>query len=387
MSATTTRDKPRPGESRGTKLLAYLIGAILVVGFVALLLWQTIFVRILPGHVGVLYSLLFGGTVTEELYREGLAVKLPWNRMYIFETRLQAVPFELLALSAEGMPITVEATTLFRVVRSEAANLLVDVGPDYIERVVMPMSMAGVREVIARYNSHELYSIDARKLQHNVLALLRETPQASLIFYQEVAIRRISLPAPVVDAIQGKLAEEQEAAAYEFRLDGERLEAERRRIQAIGLRNFYSIVQGALTDQLLTWRGIEATVEIAQSPNTKIVIVGGQKNQMPLILGSDLGNIPAPRTEGPVNPVTGNVAPLPDWASMPSIFDDPLKDSQPRLSTAPARSIGAGKSQSEIRGDGTSGTTPTPPPSRPGGLPLGNVGPRPDVVPDKAPEP
>lgn len=385
----TTRDRPLHREGRGPKLLAFLIGTILVGGFLALMLWQSIFVRILPGHVGVLYSLLFGGTVTQELYPEGLAVKLPWNRMYIFETRLQAEPFQILALSAEGMPIIVEATTLFRVVRDEAAGLLIDVGPDYIDRVVSPMSMSSVREVVGRYNSHELYSIDARRLQHDILNILRNTPQADLLFYQEVAIRRISLPETVVAAIQSKLAEEQQAAAYEFRLDGERLEAERRRIQAIGLRNFYSIVQSSLTDQLLTWKGIEATIEIARSPNTKVVIVGGQKDQMPLILGSDIGNIPPSTT--PVGQVGGNVAPLPEWAEVPSIFDDPLSDTNRRPATAPTGSIGSGKDHKDIMGSGDdlSSDSPRSPTSELGAseLPLGNSGPRPDVIPDKAPEP
>ena len=387
MSATT-RDRPLRREGRGPKLLAFLIGTILVGGFLSLMLWQSIFVRILPGHVGVLYSLLFGGTVTQELYHEGLAVKLPWNRMYIFETRLQAEPFELLALSAEGMPIVVEATILFRVVRDEAAGLLIDVGPDYTERVIKPMSIASVREIVSRYNSQELYSIDARRLQHDIINQMRDTTQANLIYYQEVAIRRISLPETVVAAIQNKLVEEQQAAAYEFRLDGERLEAERRRIQAIGLRNFYSIVQSSLTDKLLTWKGIEATIEIARSPNTKVVIVGGQKDQMPLILGSDIGNIP--QGSAPVNQVSGNVSPLPEWAEMPSIFYDPLSDSR-RPATAPAGSIGYGKTLKEILGDEdyVPSNSPNSSTRGPGAndLPLGNTGPRPDVVPDKAPEP
>ncbi len=387
MSATTS-ERPLRREGRGPKLLAFLIGTILVGGFLSLMLWQTIFVRILPGHVGVLYSLLFGGTVTQELYPEGLAIKLPWNRMYIFQTRVQASPFEVLTLSAEGMPIIVEATTLFRVVRDEAAGLLIDVGPDYNERIVKPMSAASVRESVARYNSHELYSIDARKLQHDILNLLRNTPQANLIFYQEVAIRRISLPEPVVAAIQRKLAEEQQAAAYEFRLEAERLEAERLRIQAIGLRNFYSIVQSSLTDKLLTWKGIEATIEIARSPNTKVVIVGGQKDQMPLILGSDIGNIPPGST--PVNLVSGNESPLPKWSEIPSIFNDPLSDYR-RPATAPAGSIGGGKTLSEIIGDQDYVPLNSPHSSTKGlganDLPLGNTGPRPDVVPDQALDP
>ena len=121
----------------------------------------------------------------------------------------------------------------------------------------------------------------------DLLATLRGTAESRYIFYSEIAIRTMKLPESVVSAIQHKLSEEQRAAAYDFRLTSQRQEAERLRIEAIGLRNFYSIVQGALTDKLLTWRGIEATVQVARSPNSKIVIVGGNKDQLPLILGSD----------------------------------------------------------------------------------------------------
>src|SRR5262249_44508454 len=105
---------PRVGRY-GSRLLSLVIGTALAGGLAVLLLWHSVMVSIPPGHVGVLYSLLFGGTVTDAVYREGLALKLPWNQMYIFETRIQALPFTLLAFSAEGMPITVEATTLYRV--------------------------------------------------------------------------------------------------------------------------------------------------------------------------------------------------------------------------------------------------------------------------------
>lgn len=370
-AAKTAKPAQPLGSGFGSRLVAVIVGIVLVCGLALLLLWQTIFVRILPGHVGVLYSLLFGGTVTGSLYPEGLAVKLPWNRMYIFETRLQALPFRVQALSAEGMPITVEATTLFRVQRQEAANLLIEIGSDYTDRVVAPMSIFALRQTLARYNSHELYTVDADKLQDLMLKYLKQTPQARYIDYQEVAIREVRLAPELISAIHQKLTEEQNAAAYEFRLAGQRLEAERLRIEAIGLRNFYSIVQSALTDKLLTWRGIEATVQIAKSPNTKIVIVGGNKDQLPLILGSDITRQPA-AAEPPVTPVPGDASPLPDLRNMPSLFPNPLGAIQPGSPTAPAGAVGPTKSEA--------------PPSR-SSPPASNPRPRPDVVEDKRPEP
>ena len=306
----------------GSRLLSLVIGTALACGLAVLLLWHSVMVRIPPGHVGVLYSLLSGGTVTDAVYREGLAFKLPWNQMFLFETRIQALPFTLLAFSAEGMPITVEATTLFRVKGETAPKLLTDVGLDYAERIVRPISMDAVRRVIGRYSSHDIYTLGADYLEAELLEYLRSTTEAQLLFYSEVPIRSVRLPDRLVSAIEDKLAQQQIAASYEFRLISQKQEAERQRVQAIGLRNFYSIVQPALTDKLLTWRGIEATVELSKSPNSKVVIVGGNKEQMPLILGSDITRS-SPTPEQPVPPVSGNASPLPNWAQLPPIFESP----------------------------------------------------------------
>ena len=321
MSVTSGEATPR-AIRYGSRIVSVVIGTVLAFGLAVLLFWNAVVVRIPPGHVGVLYSLLSGGTVTDRVYQEGLATKLPWNQMYIFETRIQALPFTLLAFSAEGMPITVEATTLFRIKAATAPKLLTDVGLDYAERIVAPISRDAVRRVIGRYSSHDIYTLGADYLEAELLEYLRSTSEAQLLFYSDVPIRSVRLPERLVGAIEDKLSEQQRAASYEFRLISQRQEAERLRIQAIGLRNFYSIVQGSLTDKLLTWRGIEATVEVSKSPNTKIVIVGGNKDQMPLILGSDITRS-SPDAEAPVPPVSGNASPLPNWAELPPIFEPP----------------------------------------------------------------
>jgi prohibitin 2 len=306
----------------GSRILPVVIGMALACGLAVLLFWNAVMVRIPPGHVGVLYSLLAGGTVTDAVYPEGLALKLPWNQMYIFETRVQVLPFALLAFSAEGMPITVEATTLYRVKAATAPKLLTEVGLDYAGRIVAPISRDAVRRVIGRYSSHDIYTLGADYLAAELLEYLRNTPEAQLLYYSDVPIQSVRLPDRLVGAIEEKLSEQQRAASYEFRLISQRQEAERLRIQAIGLRNFYSIVQGALTDKLLTWRGIEATVEVSKSPNTKIVIVGGNKDQMPLILGSEITR-DAAKPEAPVPPVSGDSNPLPNWTQLPPIFELP----------------------------------------------------------------
>ena len=312
--------------AQGNRALSIAIGVLLAGGLALLLLWNAILVRIPPGRVGVLYS-LFSGTVTDDLYPEGLAIKLPWNRMYIFDARWQALPFEVQAFSQEGMPVTVRATIIFRLRRPQIPNVLVELGTDYAQEFVKPIATGAVRLLVTRYDSHELYTVGYKDLYERLMEMLQNSAEARFFDYHDVIVRQIELPKDIVDAIQRKLNEEQIAASYQFRLIAQRQEAERLRIQAIGLRNFYSILQDSLTDKLLTWRGIEATVEIAKSPNSKIVIVGGQKDQMPLILGSEFGRLPA--SSEPVPPVSGTSSPLPDFNTLPPIFPSPAGAPQP----------------------------------------------------------
>ncbi len=311
---------------QGNRALSIAIGVLLAGGLALLLLWNAILVRIPPGRVGTLFS-LFNGTVEDTVYPEGLALKLPWNRMYIFDARWQALPFHVDAFSQEGMPIQVDATIIFRLRRPQIPRVLVELGTDYTQQFVTPIATGSVRLLISRYNSHDLYTVDYKDLHDRLMEMLQTSAEARFFDYHDVIVRRIQLPPDIVDAIQRKLNEEQIAASYQFRLSSQRQEAERLRIQAIGLRNFYSILQDSLTDKLLTWRGIEATVEIAKSPNTKIVIVGGQKDQMPLILGSEFGHLPAPPEQ--VSPVPGTASPLPDFNALPPIFPNAGRAPQP----------------------------------------------------------
>jgi regulator of protease activity HflC (stomatin/prohibitin superfamily) len=329
--STDTSDSRPAGTPFDNRYLSIAIGVLLGAGLILLLLWNAILVRIPPGQVGVLYSLLSGGTVTDTVYPEGLAIKLPWNRMYIFDARWQSLPFEVSAYSQEGMPIKVDATIVFKLRRPQTPQVLIELGTDYAEQFVKPLATGTVRLLLSRYDSHELYTVDYNDLHDRLMEALRGSAESQYLQVQEVIVRRLELPATVVEAIQRKLGEEQNAAAYQFRLAAEQQEAERLRIQAIGLRNFYSLLQDSLTDKLLTWRGIEATVEIAKSPNAKIVIVGGNKDQMPLILGSEFGRLPG--SPEPVAPVPGTASPLPDFNTLPQLFPDPTKSRPPGDST------------------------------------------------------
>ncbi len=298
--------------SRTDKAIAYL----LLLGFVSIVLWPLTFFVIGPGEVGVLFRTLTVGTETRFVYPEGINTKWPWNRIYRYEVRIQKQDETVHGLAADGLRITSDISVLYYPKADNAGKLHRAIGPEYADRFVRPTAVEAVRSVIGKYDPHELYQVDMTRLEKEVMETIEANNQ-DLIVFDQVIIRRIELPKEINQAISRKLTEEQNALAYEYVLEQARKEAERKRIDAIGYQTFYSIVADALTPQLLTWRGIEATVELSKSNNSKIVIVGGGKDQLPLILGSDIANQPNLPAPAPVNPQRYR---LPDFDNLPQLF-------------------------------------------------------------------
>ena len=100
---------------------------------------------------------------------------------------------------------------------------------------------------------------------------------------ENVLLRDIKLPATLKAAIEAKQQAEQDAQRMNFVLQKERQEAERKRIEAQGISDFQRIVTLGISQQLLEWKGIEATMEIAKSQNAKVVVIGNPKNGLPVI--------------------------------------------------------------------------------------------------------
>jgi regulator of protease activity HflC (stomatin/prohibitin superfamily) len=341
------RDAPMTGARRFRQgAEPWIVGGLAIAGILLLLFWRLVLVVIPPGHVGVLYSLLSGGTVTDRSLGEGLTVKWPWNRVYLFETRLQSLALDVNALSLEGMGVRVEATAVFRINPDAPGRLLREVGHDYVARIAQPLAVSAVRRVVALSDSHRLYTFDSATASAEVLRLLSSQVASEMIRFEEVVFRSIGIPDTVRQSIEQKLTQEQLAASYAFVLTRAQSEAERQRIEALGLQNYYTIVGSALSRDVLTWAGIQATSELARSTNSKVVVVGGGQGQMPLILGSDiLSAAPAPPRSTEMRP---EEAPL----NLPPVrteLHDPTRTPLPGL-ILPGGSRAA------------PGTTPPPPP-------------------------
>ncbi|UCD64126.1 MAG: prohibitin family protein [Candidatus Zixiibacteriota bacterium] len=237
------------------------------------------------GHRGVFYYKFGDGTEMGKIYREGFAWHLPWNSMFVYKTQLQERKEDLTVLSSDGATINMEVSILYRPMTGKLDSLQIEVGPRYYDVAVAPSIRGIARGIAGRYKPEEIYSTKREQLNTEILTELQEAMQAKYIIIEKVLVRDVKIPAKISEAINFKLTADQEAQKMQFTIEKERLEAERKRIEAQGIADFQKIVSAGITPSLLKWKGIEATLKIAESPNTKVVIVGNDAGSLPIILG------------------------------------------------------------------------------------------------------
>jgi len=252
---------------------------------VIILFGSRLFVKIESGEAGVQYDLVAGLKV-DLVYDQGLKIIAPWNRMFVYSTRIQEDRSVMEVLSANGLTIRAELSYRYRPIEDKIGYLHNEVGENYHERIVIPEIRSATREVIGKYLPEELYSSKRDSIQTEIFNLAAERIQEKYIELDAVLIRDVGLPDKLKQAIERKLEQEQVALEYEFRLTRAEKEAERQRIEAEGKAAANRILSQSLTDKVLRDKGIEATLRLAESPNAKVVVVGGDDG-LPLILGSN----------------------------------------------------------------------------------------------------
>ncbi|MGQ9688774.1 MAG: prohibitin family protein [Desulfobaccales bacterium] len=231
-----------------------------------------------PGHVGVL--VLFGkihGSVTE-----GFHLVNPLVSMELMNVRTQEIFEHAEAPSKEGLNIVLEVSCLYHLKPEEAVNVFRHIGLRYQEILVKPQFRSAIRGVTVRHDAKDLYTSGREMIANGIFEGLSAELDRRGIEVEKILLRRIQLPPAVVEAINSKLAAEQEAQRMRFVLEKEKQEAERKRIEAQGIQNFQHIVSQGISDQLLRWKGIEATARLAESSNAKVVVIGG-RDGLPLI--------------------------------------------------------------------------------------------------------
>jgi len=237
------------------------------------------------GESAVKYS-IFGGTDLEQRYGEGLQIHAPWVDLIRYDVRVQEQLEDIDALSSNGLSIGMDASVRWHPDATALADLHVTYGQDYYRKLVQPVLRSAVREIVGQYTPEELYSSRRTELQLAIFEQVRVEVEADDVILDAVLIRDISLPDQIRTAIENKLKEEQEAERYEFTLQKEGLEAQRKEIEARGQAEYQRIITQSLSTQFLRFKGIEATQNLANSPNAKTVIIGSGSDGLPVILGN-----------------------------------------------------------------------------------------------------
>lgn len=245
-------------------------------------------VTIKAGHAGVLYQTFGNGVVTDQPpLGEGFHIIAPWNRVFIYEMRQQELSDKMQVLSSNGLEIKLDASAWFQPVYGDVAKLHQEKGENYLERIIMPAIRSAARSVVGRYTPEQLYSSKRDAIQDEIFEETKRILDNQYIQLNEVLVRDVTLPAAIKDAIERKLGQEQESLEYEFRLEKATKEAERQRIDAEGKATANSILSASLTDKILQEKGIQATIELSKSTNSKVIVIGSGKDGLPIILGNN----------------------------------------------------------------------------------------------------
>jgi prohibitin 1 len=239
------------------------------------------------GEAGVLFKTFGGGVeIDAPALGEGFHIIAPWNSVFVYKVRQQSISAEMGVLSVNGLEVKVDGTVWFKPDVSKLGNLHQEKGQNYILDILKPAIEASARSVFGRYTPEQLYSSKRDIIQQEILEEVSKKVKSEYLIVNEVLINDVTLPSKIKEAIEGKLKQEQESLEYEFKLQKAQKEAEKVKIEAQGKADANKILNASLTPNILKEKGIEATLELSKSPNTKVVVVGG-KDGMPLILGNN----------------------------------------------------------------------------------------------------
>jgi regulator of protease activity HflC (stomatin/prohibitin superfamily) len=262
--------------SLGTPVLIGL-GLVLVL----ILGWASL-ASVPPGSVGVLTSF---GAVTGEVLPEGTHLVSPFKINHVMSVRTQTQEEHTSTPSSEGLNLEIDTSLIYHLNRDKAASVFQTIGSEYGKVIIDPNLRSTIRDTTAGHSANTLYSSSRKQVEDEIMQGLKAALEPRGIVIENVLLRDIQLPHALRSSIEAKQQAEQESLAMSFRLQKERQEADRKRIEAQGVHDFQQIVAQGISPQLLEWKGIEATENLAKSSNAKIIVIGNSKNGLPLVMG------------------------------------------------------------------------------------------------------
>lgn len=220
--------------------------------------------------------------MTDYVYPEGLHAFWPWDRLYDYDTKVQVVLSDITVLTNKGLPIELKLAIRYHPEYDMLGLLHQKVGPEYVQKIVLPQVESVLRRNIGKEEPEAIYTNKEGVLTNIITRAIEETSE-KFVSIDDIIIREVILPDQVRKAINEKLVYQQQEQAYEFRLTSEQKEAERKRIEADGIRVYQEIVNRSLTENLLRWEHIKSMSDLARSSNSKVVVMGTGQS-LPMIL-------------------------------------------------------------------------------------------------------
>ncbi len=262
-------------------------------GLIAFGLLSACFKQIDPGQLGV--QVLFG-KVQPEVLESGLHMINPLVDVKTVDVRTQNYTMSgihdegeksgddaIRVLTADGLEVTIDLTVLYRLVPSEAPRLLQQTGLDYQDKIVRPLTRTKIRDNAVYYDAVSLYSKRRDEFQTRIFNSIEKDFKTRGLVLEQLLVRNITLPQSVKTSIESKINAEQEAQKMQFVLQKEKQEAERKRVEAQGIADYQKIISSGLSDKQLQYESIKANLELAKSPNSKVIVIPN-KGSSPLII-------------------------------------------------------------------------------------------------------
>lgn len=266
-----------------------IIISVLLIILIILVIIPKVAVTINAGEKGVLFkrlSITKQGVQLDKVYDDGLYFVLPWNIMTPYNIRLQQKEVTMNILALQGMKIKLVTSIRYRPKMKTLPYLHQLLGPDYANTVVVPQVNGAVLAIFGEKHLENIYT-NIYELIETVNIMVKKDLEKKGIIIDELIVKSIEFPKLVRSSINNKIKYKQIALTYEHKLDIEEKEAKRKKIEAKGIHAFQSIISNGISENYLKWKGIDATLKLAESHNSKVVVIGSAKNGLPLILNTD----------------------------------------------------------------------------------------------------
>ncbi|MBF0465873.1 MAG: prohibitin family protein [Nitrospirae bacterium] len=260
-----------------------MLVTLILVALLLAFLWQRIVISVNSGEAGVLYKRFYGGTVVDKVYGEGIHLIFPWDSMTVYNVRYQTLQHNVDAITKQGLTIHLDVVIRYRPEYQVLGVLHQAVGTDYANTIVKPEVEAALRAVVGNYDADDVYSNKNAAIQTIVNQSLRQVSRR-FVQIDSVMITKVTLPEKIQKAILQKMEQEQMDLAYDYKVDIEKKEAFRKKIEAEGIKVYNETINATLNENILRYVGIAATKDLSTSPNSKIIVIGGGKTGLPVLL-------------------------------------------------------------------------------------------------------